>query len=344
MENGFKSGLIIPDKRIDPKKIKQNGKIKKIIGTRLTYLLYAERDVLDDKGNLSLYADNSQQIYTIIDGNKIFFRLPEAYVKAGFGPNFTKNWWGSDWWDLHAAEREKNFIKLITRSKNTLFMPGEWLLKRNFFEVLSFDTDGNFIDKEVTGSGERDHDTSHPADAKRLRKLGIRNWSPLEEWAIKNKDLLTEEETRNGENTRVEEWAYYKYKELYPKSPMLAGFGVEVGTKKADNSSNKESLYAPSRFKVKYIDKITNFNPSTDTLEVDMDSFGVNSSATFAAGKNNRAVKKKLASKDFDFLYDKKKGGLYFNENGADKGFGDGGIIAILKGAPDLSEKNIDFI
>ena len=44
-----------------------------------------------------------------------------------------------------------------------------------------------------------------------------------------------------------------------------------------------------------------------------------------------RAVKKKLVKQGFDFLYDEREGGLYFNENGADKGFGDGGIIAILK-------------
>ena len=53
---------------------------------------------------------------------------------------------------------------------------------------------------------------------------------------------------------------------------------------------------------------------------------------------------KKLAKKDFDFIYDQKKGGLFFNENGPAKGFGDGGIIAILKGAPDLTKINIDFI
>ena len=65
---------------------------------------------------------------------------------------------------------------------------------------------------------------------------------------------------------------------------------------------------------------------------------------TFAVGKNKKAVMKKLAKQDFDFLYDQKKGGLYFNENGADKGFRDGGIIAILKGAPDLTSSNLDFI
>ena len=112
------------------------------------------------------------------------------------------------------------------------------------------------------------------------------------------------------------------------------------------NSTDKQTdlIEAPSKFNKKSADKITNFNPSTDTLEIDIDSFGINSSATFAAGKNKKVVKKKLAKRDVDFLYDEKKGGLYFNENGADKGFGDGGIIAILKGAPELTSDNLEFI
>ena len=100
----------------------------------------------------------------------------------------------------------------------------------------------------------------------------------------------------------------------------------------------------PPSFTKKHIDKITNFNSSTDSLEIDTDSFGIDSSATFAAGKNKKVVKKKLAKQDYDFLYDQKKGGLYFNENGADKGFGDGGIIAILQGAPDLTGSNLEFV
>ena len=111
-----------------------------------------------------------------------------------------------------------------------------------------------------------------------------------------------------------------------------------------NNDTERQIIEQPGIFKLKNIDKITNFNPSTDTLEIDTDSFGIDSSATFAAGKNKRAVKKKLAKQDFDFLYDQKKGGLYFNENGANKGFGDGGIIAILKGAPDLTSSNLEFI
>ena len=90
--------------------------------------------------------------------------------------------------------------------------------------------------------------------------------------------------------------------------------------------------------------KINAFDSKNDTLEIDTDSFGIDNSASFATGKNKRDIKKNLAKQDFDFLYDQKKGGLYFNENGADKSVGDGGIIAILKGAPDLTASNLGFI
>jgi len=111
-----------------------------------------------------------------------------------------------------------------------------------------------------------------------------------------------------------------------------------------EDELNTNILEKPSKFNKKSADKITNFNPSSDTLGIDTDSFGIDSSATFAVGKNKKEVKKKLAKQDFDFLYDQKKGRLYFNENGADKGFGDGGIIAVLNGVPDITTDNLKFI
>ena len=103
-------------------------------------------------------------------------------------------------------------------------------------------------------------------------------------------------------------------------------------------------LRLPDVFARRSVDKIINFSSLTDAIDIDVNSFGINSSATFETGKNKKEVKKVLAKQDFDFLYDQKKGGLYFNENGADKGFGDGGIIAILKGTPDLTSSNLEFI
>ena len=111
-----------------------------------------------------------------------------------------------------------------------------------------------------------------------------------------------------------------------------------------DDKTNNKILRRPIQFNKKSADKITNFNPLIDTFDIDADSFGIDSSATFTVGKNKKTVKKNLAKQDFDFLYDQKKGGLYFNENGSDKGFGDGGIVAILKGSPDLTSSNLEFI
>ena len=152
-----------------------------------------------------------------------------------------------------------------------------------------------------------------------------------------------------NENSWETIWAGYGYGDCdVDKIVGRWGFSSKVkktqgNSEKSSNSNDTSTLTAPAKFKNKHADKITNFNPSTDTLEIDTDSFGIDSSATFAAGKNKKGVKK-LAKQDFDFLFDQKKGGLYFNENGADKGFGDGGIIAILKGAPDLTSDNLEFI
>ena len=121
--------------------------------------------------------------------------------------------------------------------------------------------------------------------------------------------------------------------ESYANSPVNNGGSVY-----------NEPITQPSKFRVKNVDKITGFKPTTDSLEIDTNSFDIEGSPTFAAGKNRKTVKKKLAKQDFDFLYDQKKGGLYFNANGADKGFGEGGIIAILKGAPDLTSDNLEFL
>ena len=103
------------------------------------------------------------------------------------------------------------------------------------------------------------------------------------------------------------------------------------------------TITAPEVFKKKYADKIINFNPSSEKLEIDLKSFGLGEAASFKTAKSKKAIKKNLSKKELDFLYDQKKGGLYYNQNGAEKGLGDGGIVAILKGSPDISDENILF-
>ena len=80
---------------------------------------------------------------------------------------------------------------------------------------------------------------------------------------------------------------------------------------KKNKNVNNNTLSKTNNFSKKFADNITDFDPSSDTLEIDTDSFGIDNSATFATTKNKRKLKK-LTKKDFDFLYDQKKGGLYF--------------------------------
>ena len=53
---------------------------------------------------------------------------------------------------------------------------------------------------------------------------------------------------------------------------------------------------------------------------------------------------KLLSKDDYDFIYFKKRGRLYWNANGTDKNFGEpneGGLIAIFKGKPNLTIEDI---
>ena len=119
---------------------------------------------------------------------------------------------------------------------------------------------------------------------------------------------------------------------------------IDSGTFGLIDDSVDGIIVAPAKYKKRNANKIASFDPLMDKLRIDVKTFAIEDSLTFAAGKNKKTVKKKLAKQDIDFLYDQKKGSLYFNENGPEKGFGNGGIVAILVGAPVLTESNIEFI
>ena len=124
------------------------------------------------------------------------------------------------------------------------------------------------------------------------------------------------------------------------EAPNNFGFMKIKPSKTPDNIG---TLYRPTKFNKKNVDRIANFDPLSDRLIIDTQSFDINRPLNLKVANSKRNLKR-FAKQDFDFLYDQKKGGLYFNENGADKGYGDGGIIALLKGAPDLTSDNLEFI
>ena len=65
---------------------------------------------------------------------------------------------------------------------------------------------------------------------------------------------------------------------------------------------------------------------------------------TFAIASSKKELKQLIKS-DADVVYDERKGKLYFNDNGAKKGWGekkDGGLVAKFKGKPELSADHFD--
>ena len=103
-------------------------------------------------------------------------------------------------------------------------------------------------------------------------------------------------------------------------------------------------------FTKKSADKIIGFNSSQgDTIAVSPDAFpalqGV-SDISFASAKSKKKLKQ-LSSDDYDFIYFEIKGRLYFDGNDSDKKWGnsgEGGLVAILKGKPELTIDDITFL
>ena len=97
-------------------------------------------------------------------------------------------------------------------------------------------------------------------------------------------------------------------------------------------------------------DKIIGFNASQgDTIAVSSIAFpglqGV-SDISFASTRSKKEFKQ-MSKEDYDFVYFEKKGRLYFDGNGAEKNWGnsdEGGLVAILKGKPELTVENITLL
>lgn len=137
-------------------------------------------------------------------------------------------------------------------------------------------------------------------------------------------------------------------------------FDAQVGLKRGvsiDASAGTGQAIAPEaggtsypvRFQEGYVDKITNFNPAVDKLAIDFGDYGINGAISFKSVKGkskSRSAKaiNRIAKKDYELIYDATAGLLYFNENGAGKGFGGGGAFALIDNAPLLTASNFELI
>ena len=103
-------------------------------------------------------------------------------------------------------------------------------------------------------------------------------------------------------------------------------------------------LFNDKGFGKKQADKILDFNSEEgDSILVYKHILGLDKKVKLKTVASKKTLKK--ASKTNNpFVYDEKKGFLYFNENGKEKGWGDGGLLAILQGKPELITSDLTFI
>ena len=95
-------------------------------------------------------------------------------------------------------------------------------------------------------------------------------------------------------------------------------------------------LFQNADFGKKEVDQIKDFNDDEgDSIIINKKIFEVGKKISLKSVSGKKALKKALASNK-EFVYDEKKGFLYFNENGEEKGWGDGGLFVKLQGAPEL--------
>ena len=126
----------------------------------------------------------------------------------------------------------------------------------------------------------------------------------------------------------------------------VRGKGKLKGTKVAD-AFTFDSFEA---FTKKAADKIIGFNASQgDTIAVSYIAFpGLTGlSALSLAKTKSKKQLKQLSMEDYNFVYFEKKGRLYFDGNGAEKNWGnsdEGGLVAILKGKPELTVEDITLL
>ena len=126
----------------------------------------------------------------------------------------------------------------------------------------------------------------------------------------------------------------------------VPGKGKLRGTEVADRFTFDDLI---GYFGRKHADKIIGFDSSQgDTIGISAGGFPWfdEDEISFASASSKKELKS-YSKQDIDFVYFESKGRLFFNGNGVEKGWGDsfeGGLFAILKGKPELSEADFTIL
>ena len=97
-------------------------------------------------------------------------------------------------------------------------------------------------------------------------------------------------------------------------------------------------------FGKKKADRVIDFKAGQgDQIVLDEDAFGgFGVTFTFSVASNKKQLKQ-ASRTGADLIYFESKGYLYFDQNAEGKGYGDGGIFAVLNKKPELEVTDIAF-
>lgn len=98
----------------------------------------------------------------------------------------------------------------------------------------------------------------------------------------------------------------------------------------------------PAKFKKKYAQRVDELVSTDSTIKILSKDFPGNQSPSFAVARSKKDFKR-LQKSDANFIYFRKKGCLYFDENASGAKMGRGGIIAAFKGRPAITSLNMVF-
>ena len=99
----------------------------------------------------------------------------------------------------------------------------------------------------------------------------------------------------------------------------------------------------PEKFGKKHAEKILDYQSSEDVIVLGGNRFaGMSDQPEFLSVRRKSDLKGALRT-EVEFIYRADKGQLFFNANGADKGYGDGGLFALLRGKPEINVLSFGF-
>lgn len=294
------------------------------------------------------------------EANKVLVAYSDrVYRSSDLNPNL-----GSEYaaW-LTEAEISRSYM--IT----TLQMPRTETGESRVYRVV---TRGEFTfkDKELTGGTIFEVGTGitngsggfGTFQAKKLSApITFRTTDPIEKWAAQDYPGI--------ESTALGDFAQF-FPADWGKDPFNGNLvGVEIASGNSASSADSDGTTGSTKSATSAVDTLTgtakkadtfafasspNYNSSADHItnfstkdkdkvQISSSVFGLSSKGTFKIAKNLKSLDK-LSKSNAQFIYNKADGGLYFNQNGTEAGFGTGGIFAILDGKPTLGISSVSVV